>query len=623
MNRSVADDELAARLLAAFEAGDHARVLALGAAIADPDTFDEAALLRLGFAQQASGRFAAALGTFRTLNARRPQIPAYWNNLGIVARQAGDPAGAEAALRQAIALAPGNAETHYNLGLLYAQQQRWLLARETLLHAVQLAPDFVEARLQAAHACHVCGDTRGAELSLDGAADWPPQPAEQALTLATMLSSLGHADTALHTLARAILPDAAAERATLALRIAALRAGIHERGNRLAQAEAELTQLSLPRLLALPPGDPLRDAGLHVHASVAARQGDPARAAELYARLLDDDHGQPAALASAAFGLATARDRQGRHREAWQALQQAHALQRQFAGEFVPELLREGSQPLELATQRVSPAEHARWNALRAPDACDSPVFVVGFPRSGTTLLEQMLDAHPAFRAMDERAFVYELIKRMQLAGQRYPDDLATLTQGNVDQLRALYAQMVARVVPDRGARQLVDKNPLNMLCLPMIARLYPEARIVLCLRHPCDVLLSCYMQAFRSPAFMVLCSSLERLARGYVDAFEQWFAHVETFAPRVLAWRYESVVTHFDEHVARLGQFLAVDDPTPMARYAEHARAKRFIGTPSYAQVTQQIHRGAIGRWQAYREHFASALPILRPVMERLGYAT
>ena len=128
-------------------------------------------------------------------------------------------------------------------------------------------------------------------------------------------------------------------------------------------------------------------------------------------------------------------------------------------------------------------------------------------------------------------------------------------------------------------------------------------------------------MQPFRSPAFMVLCSSLQRLARSYVQAFEHWYRQVDVFAPGVLAWRYESVVSHFDDHVAQLGQFLDVTDAAPMARFAEHARDKRYISTPSYAQVTQGIHGKAVNRWHAYREAFAPVLPMLRPMMEKLGY--
>lgn len=607
-------------MLAAYHAGDLSRVLALGQTISELSLADDTSLLLLSAAQQATGQFNEALHSCRALAERRPDVSAYWNNLGIVARQASDEALAEQALSKAIALAPHEPEVHYNLGLLYAQQQRWLIAREALLEAVSLSPDFIEARLQAAYACHFCGDTRGAEVMLEGAEAWPPQPADQALILATILSSLGYQDSAFQTVAQAILPDGPEQR-SLAQRITALRASMYERSNRLGEARAELAQLPLDMLTSLSSHDwELRHAGIQVHANLAAREGEREHAAELF-QLLQRERSDAHVQANAAFSLAGIRDKQGRHDDAWRALGEAHAAQLRFAQDFVPDLLREGSQPLDMVEHTVDRLAHDRWSSLRAPRSDESPVFVVGFPRSGTTLLEQMLDAHPHFRSMDERAFIYELIKRMQLAGQSYPADLAMLTQANVDQLRSIYADVVKRAAPDLGARQLVDKNPLNMLCLPMIMRLFPEARIVLCLRHPCDVLLSCYMQAFRSPAFMVLCSSLQRLARGYVDAFEHWFAHAEVFAPRVLEWRYESVVDRFDEHVSRLGQFLDVADASPMARFAEHARAKGYISTPSYAQVTEGIHRKAVNRWHAYREMFEPVLPILRPMMERLGY--
>lgn len=607
-------------MIAAYNAGDMTRLLALGESAGDLSSADDMVLLLFGAAQQSAGRIHDALANFHRLTQRRPDVSAYWNNLGNAAREAADDVLAERALCKAIELAPDQADVHYNLGLLYAQQQRWLLARETLLEAVTLAPDFIDARLQAAYACHFCGDTRGAELMLDGADHWPPQPAGQALILATMLSSLGYQELAFRTLAQAVLPDGPG-RPSLERRITAMRAGMYERSNQIDQAADELSALPLATLTSLPAHDwELRHAALQAHASVAARRGELEQAAELFNGLREARQ-DPHLQASASFSLAGIRDKQARREDAWHALDDAHASQLRFAKDFVPELLQEGSQPLEMVSQSVSRLERDRWSPLHAPASDKSPVFVVGFPRSGTTLLEQMIDAHPDFRSMDERAFIYELIKRMQLAGQSYPADLTSLTQANVDQLREIYAADVRRIAPDLGQRRLVDKNPLNMLCLPMIMRIFPEARIILCLRHPCDVLLSCYMQPFRSPAFMVLCSSLERLARGYVDAFEHWFHHMEVFAPRVLEWRYESVVSRFDDHLVRLGEFLQMEDSAPMARFAEHARAKGYISTPSYAQVTEGIHRKAVNRWHAYRDKFEPVLPILRPIMGRLGY--
>ena len=603
-----------ADILAAFEHGDMQRVLALSET---PSDENETALLLRALALRATGRANEALPLLVRLTQLKPHTFEYWNNLGLVARETGDAHAAEQALQHALALAPQQADVHYNLGLLHLQQKNWLAARKTLLDAVHLAPDVIEARLQAAHACHVCGDSFGEEAMLENAIAWPPQPAEQALTLAGMLSTLGQQDVAFHVLDQAVLPGDDTAPA-LRLRITALRAALLERSNRVEQAEAELAQLPLHDL---PAHDPqLSCAAWLTHAAVAARRGDTTSAEELYQRILavaeDGD-----ARAQAAFGLAAAYDRQQRQREAWDALHQAHAAQLDLARGIVPELMAKDSQPLAMADLVVSRTERDRWTPLKPPRSEQSPVFVVGFPRSGTTLLEQMLDAHPDFCAMDERAFIHELTERMRLAGQPYPSALADLTETDAQQLRAVYAQMVRKVVPELGARQLVDKNPLNMLCLPIIARLFPEARIILCLRHPCDVLLSCYMQSFRSPAFMVMCSSLQRLARGYVRAFEHWFDQAEVFAPRVLEWRYESVVSRFDEHVLRLGHFLGVEDASPMAHFAERARNKGYISTPSYAQVTQGIHGRAVHRWHAYRDMFEPVLPTLRPMMERLGY--
>jgi len=613
-------NELVRSMAEAWNASEPERVIALAEQASGAESGDEGILALLGLAQQQTNRHSQAIKTFERLVRIRPDVSAYWNNLGVACRERGDLAASERTLLKAKSLAPRDAEVHYNLGLLYVQQRRWSEAREVLLKAVHFAPQFIEARLQAAHACHVCGDIEGEEAMLEGADDWPPQPAEQALVLASILSVLGRMETALKVLTQARLPNGLATE-PMRLRIAAQRAALYERNNLLERARDELRQLSPAELDTLPAdADQARIDGWRAHAVMAVREGRHADAAALYRRVLDlarDDE----LRAGAAFGLAAAYDQQSRYRETWESLELAHAAQMNIARQAAPELSKSGSQPLPMATRSVDASAYASWKPLTAPSTLQSPVFVIGFPRSGTTLLEQMLGAHPDFRSMDERGYIYQLIERMERAGQRYPDGLANLSQTEGDQLRAVYWRLVARTLPDFGSRRLVDKNPLNMLCLPMILRLFPAARIILCLRHPCDVLLSCSMQPFRSPAFMVLCSSLQRLARGYVDAFQQCCRHLDVFKPQVLEWRYESVVDDFDGAAARLGEFLAVEDVSPFDRFAEHALAKRFIATPSYAQVIEPVNRASIGRWKNYRGHFEPVLPILRPWLERFGY--
>lgn len=605
----------------AWKAGDVERVLALAAQVSDAEADSVGFLALLGVARQRIGDYVRAAQIFERLTRVQPDVSAWWNNLGEARRHAGDFAASEQALLKAESLAPDDAEVHYNLGLLYIQRQRWALARDALLDAVQLAPRFVEARLEAAHACHVCGDIEGEEAMLEGVGDWPPQPAEQALVLASILSVLGRQEIALRVLSQARLSEGPAAEA-MRLRITAQRVALHERNNQLEQARRELQHLPLDVLEALDAGViDARIDGWRAHAVMALREHRPADAVALYQRVLDVAK-DPEVASSAAFGLATAHDRQGHYRDAWKALEAAHAKQMEVARQAAPELPTQDGQPLPMVTRTVDARAYATWKPLAGPSMLRSPVFVIGFPRSGTTLLEQMLDAHPDFRSMDERGYVYQLIERMEHAGQRYPADLADLTQTEADQLRQVYGGLVAHTLPDLGHRRLVDKNPLNMLCLPMILRLFPEARIILCVRHPFDVLLSCSMQAFRSPAFRVMCSSLPRLARGYTEAFEQCCRHVEVFKPNVLEWRYEFVVDDFDAAVVRLGTFLEVVDASPFAGFAARACAKQFIATPSYAAVTQPVSAAAVGRWMNYRERFKPVLPVLQPWIERFGYA-
>ena len=261
--------DLAKAMIGAYNAGEMERVIALAAQAGD--TAEDGITLLLGMAQQATGRYEQAAARFRELSQRRPEVSAYWNNLGVVCRQMGDTTASEQAMLTARSLAPNDAEVHYNLGLLYIQQRRWPLARQTLMEAVQLSPDFIEARLQAAHACYICGDNTGQEAMLIGAAGWPPQAAEQAMILAAMLSVQGELDVALHTLAQAQLPPEP-ETDIMRLRIVAQRSALHERSNQPERAREELRQLPLTTLDLLPPqAQRIRAEGWSAYAALAMR----------------------------------------------------------------------------------------------------------------------------------------------------------------------------------------------------------------------------------------------------------------------------------------------------------------------------------------------------------------
>ena len=149
----------------------------------------------------------------------------------------------------------------------------------------------------------------------------------------------------------------------------------------------------------------------------------------------------------------------------------------------------------------------------------------------------------------------------------------------------------------------------------------FPNSRFILALRHPCDVLLSNYMQSFRAPAFQVLCSSFERLARGYNDAMEFWVRHAALFKPAAIELRYEDLLEDFVAQTRRISEHLGLNDVDALRGFQAKARAKGFISTPSYSQVVEPLNKKAVGRWRRYREYLEPVIPALAPAMKRWNY--
>lgn len=574
-----------------------------------PDDMDM--LMLLGMALLRQGRRDESIAIYGRLTDLAPGSAEHWCNLATALREAGRLNEAEAAYVCAQRLAPGDAQIHFNMGLLNMERALYVAARSHFLDAVDADPNFPDARIYGAMMCYECGDNPGAERLVAPWRQWSELTDELRVELAWLLTQLGDTEIGERLLEQAL--DSATERPRVLARLVLLR----ERVNRLDEARELAKDLPPPESVG---NDPAGIEIINAHAILAARGKDPARARELLLQLLKliDSERKRSNLY---FVLGHICDKQGDYVAAMDAFKKAHASQMETASQVMPELLDPSVEPLRISTFLISPEQHRRWKTLQGPSAEQSPVFVVGFPRSGTTMLEQMLDAHPSMRSMDERAFLQGVIERMNRLGLTYPDQAGELEQGQIETLREAYWKLTSNVVQLAPGQRLVDKNPLNMLRLPMINRLFPNAKVILCLRHPCDVLTSCYMQSFRSPAFGVLCSTLERLARGYVNAMRSWIHHAELLKPDLLIWRYESALEDFPGHVQRAGEFLELEDAAPLAQFHEHARNKGFISTPSYHQVVQPPNKKALGRWRHYAEHFGPALEILQPIMQHWNY--
>ncbi|QNK02837.1 tetratricopeptide repeat-containing sulfotransferase family protein [Dyella telluris] len=532
-----------------------------------------------------------------------------WNNYGTALLETGHQGEAVKAFARAVELDPSNITPKRQLGLLLIELRDYLTARHLLLDVVAADPDSLEARVDAARACCYCQDQEGAEDLLRRWRQWVPfNDDDLQLSLAQVLTLKND------------IPDAVEVLEDLLARwpgqfdVRLLLANHYERLNRLDDADAVL----VPVLRAGSGASNVQTReARHVVATLAMRRGDATAARDLLEVTGPESEGS----FNHYYLLASAYDKLGETSKAMEALQVAHRMEAAERSFDSPEFFVPGAPAMPVDAPRVTAEQVARWPQLIAPEMHDSPVFVVGFPRSGTTLLEQVLDAHPGLQSMDENPFFNRLAGILGNHDRRILDDLSVLRQFDVDELRKRYHAMVDERIQRNWDARLVDKNPLNMQWLPMMVRLFPQAKFVLAVRHPCDVLLSCYMQSFRSSALAAACGSLERLAHAYVETMQCWLDEVAILQPSVMVSRYEDLVDDFPQQVSRIAAFLELEDSAPMLAFDQHARGKAYIATPSYSQVIEPVNRRAVGRWHKYREQFEPLLPILEPMLRHWGY--
>ncbi|MCP5371438.1 MAG: sulfotransferase [Hyphomicrobiales bacterium] len=241
------------------------------------------------------------------------------------------------------------------------------------------------------------------------------------------------------------------------------------------------------------------------------------------------------------------------------------------------------------------------------PAAGPAPVvFVVGLPRSGTSLTEQILASHPAVHGAGESPAIPRLVDALRRAGMPYPGGVGLLNPDQARHLAGQYMGMVGAGAPG-GAATVTDKLPDNVLHLNLIARLVPGARVVHCRRDPRDVGLSCFFQMFQEPHPWAY--DLAHVGR-FVRAHERLAAHWAAHPPLpLLDLAYADLVADTEAQVRRLLAFCGLDwDPACL----DFHRSTRAVATASALQVREPIHDRSVGRWRHYAAHIGPLLDAL-----------
>ncbi len=550
-----------------------------------------------GYLLQQQEDYAAAVIAYERVVAGAPDDFEAWNNLGNARTASGDAAGSVVALEKAAALRPDVAPVRMNLAAALTDAGRRDDALAVLAACARDFPDDEKPLVETYALLKEMDRADEALAALEQAVLLVPHEVDVLIKLGAERSLAWNMDGAEAAFRRAIALDTANAEAFAAL------ANLLEHTNQskafaplIADAEqAKLEEGSLNFIRALSFRREKRfEKGLATLALVP-EDVEPARQAQLRGQF---------------------HDRLEHPELAFDAFSQMNQLQKSDPSDPVH---RAEEYRAELSKQRamVTPEWFANWTPSVLRSVHPTPAFLVGFPRSGTTLLDTMLMGHPRVAVLEERP----PLARVERAIGGF-ERLAVLGESEVEDLRALYFSEVAKYATLAPDTVLIDKFPLHLNKVPIIHRLFPEAQFILALRHPCDVLLSCYMTNFRLNNAMANFLDLDTAAWVYDQTFSYWEQARVIMPIKVHTVVYERMIADSSAELRPLFETLALDWHEDALDHRKTAATRGLISTASYSQVHEPLYDRANGRWTRYRDQLAPVFPVLAPWVERFGYA-
>jgi len=564
------------------------------------------AMYNLGVLFQEQDRLDDAAESYLQATRVNPGYAQAWNNLGTVRQLQGALEEAEKCYRHALQLQPAYPDGWYNLGNLFQEQGALAQAVEAYQRSIQLQPDFADAHRNLGSTFCRMGRLEEAERHDRKAIELQPDEPAAWNNLGITLKDTGQTAEAESAYRKALELNSGYIHARGNL------ASLLEVANRLDDAKSEVDAG-----LALEPDDALLNL---IGAKLERRDG---KTDEALARLegipVDQLPEDRAGQLHAELGIL--HDRAGDPAQAFEHLQIANeVLARETSAMGIDK--QRYLDKLARMEQRFSPDWVATWVDHAAVASTDkAPVFLVGFPRSGTTLLEVTLDSHPALTTLEEQPTIVQVSQRLRDSAGDMPDSLATLSAEQLTDLRNYYCQLVDQYAPDRGDVTVIDKMPLSIVDVPLLWRLFPDAKFILALRHPADAVLSCFMQSFQPNVAMANMTDIEDIASLYDRCMTLWQRYAEALPLNYHTIRYEDVVGDFEGQTRALVKFLELPWDDAVLEYQANAAKRTRINTPSYHQVTEPIYTRARFRWERYKDQLAPVMETLDKWAQIWGY--
>lgn len=420
------------------------------------------------------------------------------------------------------------------------------------------------------------------------------------------------------------LPDRAEESYTKAVRLPGAGpptwmelAALHERAHRLDEAKELIER-------AVSAGYDLPNVGL-VRGRIQQRQGLADAAAATFHQVIE--RVPESEFACEALGeLALMCDHAGNFVGAIAAIEQCKRIQRAHDAPHWAVAERVHSQMGELI-DGITANHFQRWSDQANNLDCRQMALLTGFPRSGTTLLEQLLDSHPEIVSSEERDFIgTELLFTVLGRFGKLPllQALNELPLDQVMQQRCRYFRSMEYLLNEPiGDRLHLDKNPAYNLLVPVILRFFPETRLIVALRDPRDVVLSCYLRHLPLNALSVNYLDLERTARRYAFDMSGWLKFRDLVKTPFCEIHYEDTVADAGKQAGRALDTLSLPWDNQVLEYRQRLEGSKRVTSPTYAAVAEPVYTRAIGRWKNYERWLEPVMPVLAPFIREFGYET
>lgn len=570
----------------------------------DTDPNFAGAYANLGRAMNNMGRLEDAAGAFRRAVLIRDDYAVAYDHLGHVLRAQGKMEEAREAFEHALVIDPDLASARHNLATVLVAQGDIDGGIEAFEEGLKSRPEHVPSLIDLGIAYHTKSALKEAAATYRRALELDPDNPDVHLNIGLVLNEQRRSDEAEQHFLRALdlrpdWPDACAELAAL-----------YEETSRLDELKDVLTR----GLKANPDHE-----RLNLEAAKSERRaGCFVEGIERLAGF-NLDTMKPRLAEQFHYQLGYLHDRAGNVDDAYAHIEAANRI-----ASNTPRAKR--AQPDRfLALIDDLESFFSNFDVSEGVPAQDSdrasPVFMLGFSRSGTTLADVIIDSHPDITTAEEQVTISPILESLSAMPGGFPRSIGQLSEADVSNLRDLYFSALDDAAGGEHGRILVDKMPIRTVQVGLLWRLFPDARFVFCVRHPCDVVLSNFVQHYAVSDAYANFYTLADSARAYSRVMDLWRLYVEKLPLKYHMVRYERLVDDLEGESRRLLEFLDVAWDPGILEYRNSLAARGRINTSSYHQVSEPLYTRSRDRWRAYESYFEPLMAQLNTHIAYFGY--